>query len=223
MDWKEPLKQVVSALLAGALPYITGKLSFLPFLNPTIHAELWWITALFAFVAAFYSYNLVRPLRAQTPPFWFIFVGAFGLAIAVLSVFSILWIIDGLIVGTYIRMAYVVCFVGVALVLGAGAGRMFGLEEARDVALRTSIDGSMNIPANVSTALFNGAVPPNGFMVRADGAVCYVNDDGPASAQAGFLVPNGAGLVYVTPPGYKPMGAVRVFCTTATDVVARGW
>lgn len=42
--------------------------------------------------------------------------------------------------------------------------------------------------------LFNGAVPPNGFMVQINGAselgnICWVNDNGPASGNpSGFRI-----------------------------------
>jgi hypothetical protein len=44
---------------------------------------------------------------------------------------------------------------------------------------RAAMDGSMNVAAQTSTTLFNGAVPPNAFMVRAYTG-CVVNDNGPA-------------------------------------------
>jgi hypothetical protein len=94
---------------------------------------------------------------------------------------------------------------------------------------RAPMDGSMNVPATTSTTLFNGAVPPNGFMVHA-AATCYVNDNGPASIPAsGPPSVLGAGFwfaepaTFITPPGYKPIGAVSVICGSATYVAARGW
>jgi hypothetical protein len=87
---------------------------------------------------------------------------------------------------------------------------------------RAPMDGSMVIPSQVSTTLFNGAVPPNGFMVQTDGN-CFVNDHGPPS-----LEPERAGLqlgrpAFITPPGYKPIGAVSVICDAPYYVAARGW
>ena len=55
-----------------------------------------------------------------------------------------------------------------------------------------SVDGSMTIPAGVSTMLFNGEVPPNGFMVQSiGGSACWVNDNGPARGPANGIVAAG--------------------------------
>jgi hypothetical protein len=102
---------------------------------------------------------------------------------------------------------------------------------------RSAMDGSMNVPAQTAVTLFNGTVPPNGFMVLPgpNTGYCAVNDNGPASAE-GLAVTGGgySGFVVspatlpgfspiITPPGYKPMGAISVWCTTAGYVAARGW
>jgi hypothetical protein len=90
-----------------------------------------------------------------------------------------------------------------------------------------SMDGSMNIAPFTSTTLFNGATPPNGFMVQvASGIGCAINDNGSAngfSAVKGFLTV-GPDL-FVTPPGYRPIGPVNIFCggSASTYVNARGW
>jgi hypothetical protein len=101
-----------------------------------------------------------------------------------------------------------------------------------------SMDGSMNVAAATSTTLFNGAVPPNAFMVNAysGAALCVVNDHGPAngapagdgqiSILAGFaLAQTTASPVwtFMTPPGYKPIGPVSIWCAYSTYVAARGW
>jgi hypothetical protein len=93
-----------------------------------------------------------------------------------------------------------------------------------------SMDGSMTVPNATSTLLFNGAVPPNGFMVQSTfPAPCWVNDNGPASNQAGFSFGgNGNPFfdTFITPPGYKPIGAVSIWCGSGNPTVsitARGW
>ena len=95
-----------------------------------------------------------------------------------------------------------------------------------------SMDGSMTIPAGVSTMLFNGEVPPNGFMVQSiAGSACWVNDNGPARGLANSIVAAGFQVIsagggtglFVTPPGYKPIGVVSVWCDQAGYVAARGW
>jgi hypothetical protein len=102
-----------------------------------------------------------------------------------------------------------------------------------------SLDGSLNIPAATSTTLFSGAVPPNAFMVQVPrGGQCVINDNGPANGTgvsspgptAGFLMtlnPVASNYTgppsFITPPGYKPIGPVSIWCTEATYVAARGW
>ena len=83
--------------------------------------------------------------------------------------------------------------------------------------------------------LFNGVVPPNGFMVQLNGSsefgdICWVNDNGPATPNppTGFLV---GGLfsntplpfTFVTPPGYKPIGPVSIWCNNSLYIETRGW
>jgi hypothetical protein len=96
-----------------------------------------------------------------------------------------------------------------------------------------SMDGSMNVAAQTSTTLFKGAVPPNAFMVRvpgtnANGNGCVVNDNGPANGNplSGFILVPDLQLstaTFITPPGYKPIGPVSIWCTVPQYVAARGW
>jgi hypothetical protein len=76
-------------------------------------------------------------------------------------------------------------------------------------------------------------------MVRAyESSVCIVNDNGPAAFDvntstitAGFnLAYDGASgfginstISFITPPGYKPIGPVSIWCAAPTYVAARGW
>jgi hypothetical protein len=91
--------------------------------------------------------------------------------------------------------------------------------------------GDSGVIATTSTLLFGGAVPPNGFMAQINGTAgtgqCRVNDNGPAG-------PNGHGIggfafggippaLFITPPGYKPIGPVSVWCDAPVTVEARGW
>jgi hypothetical protein len=99
------------------------------------------------------------------------------------------------------------------------------------------MDGSTNVAAQTSTTLFKGAVPPNAFMVRAYQSIaCIVSDNGPAAFDintstitAGFNLTNDApsgfnqSVSFITPPGYKPIGPVSIWCTAPTYVAARGW
>ena len=56
---------------------------------------------------------------------------------------------------------------------------------------------------------------------------CFVNDNGPANNFGGglYLVPDFGGLsgTFITPAGYKPMGAVSVWCAQRVYIAARGW
>ncbi len=80
--------------------------------------------------------------------------------------------------------------------------------------------------------LFGGVVPPNGFMVQINlitGTDCWVTDNGPGGQAngfhlGGFIGPNIMGpALFVTPPGYKPMGPVSVYCTGGILMEVRGW
>jgi hypothetical protein len=72
--------------------------------------------------------------------------------------------------------------------------------------------------------LFGGAVPANGFMVQSANVDLFVNDNGPVSYDSttglgtGFLLFRaGTGdPSFITPPGYKPMGPVSVYCSGTT-------
>jgi hypothetical protein len=100
------------------------------------------------------------------------------------------------------------------------------------------MDGTIATPNAGSYVLFNGAVPPNGFMVQIQqtGQITetyYVNDNGPAGPLSGggvggFLIGSiyvniPLPIMFVTPPGYKPIGPVSVYCTGGTSLAARGW
>jgi hypothetical protein len=90
-----------------------------------------------------------------------------------------------------------------------------------------SIDGSTVLTCGTSTMLFNGATPHHGFMVQINSGILFVNDAGPAGnspQQQGFAVPSD-GRVFETPPKYRPIGPVSVFCAGATTayVAARAW
>jgi hypothetical protein len=104
------------------------------------------------------------------------------------------------------------------------------------------IDGTtFNFPCGVSFLLFGGAVPPNGFMVQpvGFGGVVVINDNGPAGFDFTHNLPTGGfylqsssnnppvSLIFVTGPGYKPMGPVSLFTTTCSPpggyIAARAW
>jgi hypothetical protein len=92
------------------------------------------------------------------------------------------------------------------------------------------LDGSMSLTCGKSTLLFRGAVPPRGFMVQVTGENLIVNDSGPAGSQPqqGFFLLNAAtcGSTFITPPEYKPIGPVSVFCISnigSAYIAARAW
>jgi hypothetical protein len=72
-------------------------------------------------------------------------------------------------------------------------------------------DGSVVVQANVSTTLFSGKTPPNGFMVESP-TLCWINDNGPAASNTGIIITGIAGSqLFTTPFGYKPIGPVSIF------------
>jgi hypothetical protein len=84
--------------------------------------------------------------------------------------------------------------------------------------------------------LFNGLTPPNGFMVQMNGPseqgnYCWINDNGPAGQNRGFLFGGASGpylapwpsMMFVTPPGYKPIGPVSVWCPNSVFLETRAW
>jgi hypothetical protein len=88
----------------------------------------------------------------------------------------------------------------------------------------------------VSTLLFNGATPKHGFLVAVATVgepFCNISDDGPAVAYQGFFVgsltPNSTSFaffavpMFVTPPGYTPVGPVSVNCNSTAVLTARMW
>jgi hypothetical protein len=103
--------------------------------------------------------------------------------------------------------------------------------------------GETAVIGSTSTLLFGGAIPPNAFMVQmnnfgnvSQGAFCVVNDNGPAGGDlsaglAGFAVTiNGSTIggpiappLFVTPPGYKPIGSISVWCNGIFSIEARSW
>lgn len=100
-----------------------------------------------------------------------------------------------------------------------------------------SWDGSTQVIGNTPTTLFNGAVPPNGFMLQATNAICLSACTFTDNLQATPFSLQ-LGQIFVTPPGYKPIGPVSIFCPSdsignaggacagkpgSVNVMARGW
>jgi hypothetical protein len=104
-----------------------------------------------------------------------------------------------------------------------------------------SMASNIGLGAPTAVTLFNGATPPNGFMVRIfvqstltppygyPNNECYINDNGTAAASVGFYMTpdaNGYTSTFITPVGYKPIGPVSVFCRIINStgyLAARGW
>jgi hypothetical protein len=95
----------------------------------------------------------------------------------------------------------------------------------------------INPCSGASILLFDGAIPPNGFMVQPINAEIVVNDNGPAAYDfangtvigSGFFLSSvyGRGNVLTTGAGYKPMGPMSVLATscysTGSRITARAW
>jgi hypothetical protein len=139
---------------------------------------------------------------------------------------------------SYGNSPYVILFVSTVLA-GVLASRLFAAPAGP-----TQHHGSMGETAvigSTSTLLFGGAIPPNAFMVQMNnpgnasvGGFCVVNDPagGDFSAGlAGFAVTIIGSTIggpiapplFVTPPGYKPIGPISVWCSGPTSIEARGW
>lgn len=77
--------------------------------------------------------------------------------------------------------------------------------------------------------LFGGATPPSGYTVELQSHVgdssCSVNDGAPAGPGVGFYIQaSGTPSPFITPPGYKPIGPVTVYCAPGffTDAANNG-
>jgi hypothetical protein len=88
-----------------------------------------------------------------------------------------------------------------------------------------AIDGSGTITAGgAAQLLFGGITPVNGWLVANNSSsTMYVTDVGTATP-GGASIPIAAGMLFATPSGYKPGGAVSLFGTTAGQAyAARRW
>jgi hypothetical protein len=105
-----------------------------------------------------------------------------------------------------------------------------------------SMGSNITLGAPAAFTLFNGATPPNGFMIRVfvtstdtagygyPNTLCFINDNGTAALGIGFYMTpdeNGYSATFNTPIGYKPIGPVSVWCgvknANAAFLEARGW
>jgi hypothetical protein len=105
-----------------------------------------------------------------------------------------------------------------------------------------SMASSIGLGPPQAFTLFNGAIPPNGFMVRVfvqstasppygfPNTQCFITDNGSAAASVGFYMTpdaNGYSTTFITPVGYKPIGPVSVWCgvknASGAQLEARGW
>jgi hypothetical protein len=87
-------------------------------------------------------------------------------------------------------------------------------------------DGSGTVATGGSPqTLFGGAVPANGFLVQNNSsAALWVCDTGIASNGGASVQIAANGGLFMTPPGYKPAGAVSLYGGTTGQVfAARRW
>ena len=87
-------------------------------------------------------------------------------------------------------------------------------------------DGSGTVAAGGSAQLlFGGIVPANGFLVQNNSvAALWICDVGTASAGGASVQIAANGGIFITPPGYRPAGAVSLFgATTGQAFAARRW
>jgi hypothetical protein len=124
----------------------------------------------------------------------------------------------------------------------AGAQTQRGTTITHNAVPRPFMDGGVaTVPNGQSTILFDGMVPPNGYMIRVyavtygfGGTNCFVNDNGPAGQGVGFYLVGDVGNnaftsgTFTSPHGYKPMGPVSIWCQnrpnpTPALLAARAW
>jgi hypothetical protein len=112
---------------------------------------------------------------------------------------------------------------------GTGVGSLVALLKA--IALRLGVGGAVTDGSGTITAggtaqnLFSGATPVNGYLVQnTSNAVMWINDTGTAATVGGSSFVINPAAEIVSPPGYKPPGAISIFCaTTGQTFVARKW
>ena len=88
-----------------------------------------------------------------------------------------------------------------------------------------AIDGSGTVVSGgTAQLLFAGVVPSNGYLVANNSSqTLYVSDVGVATS-GGASIPIPAGVVFMTPSGYNPAGAVSLWgSTTGQTFAARRW
>lgn len=90
----------------------------------------------------------------------------------------------------------------------------------------TSGDATITL-GGTSQSLFGGAVPANGFAIYNPDATndLWVSDSATAAANGtGSIRVAANGGSYETPPGYMPVGVVRIVgAVTAQKITARSW
>lgn len=123
----EKLKQL-QALPSTVLPFVTAKLPILPFLNPQIAADMWPISAIFAFVGCCLIYNLTVTPHVATSA---LFAAILGFLLAAISVLVIVLVYVGVLYGAdptwqdlSVRIAFFALFAGLACPAGWAAAKM---------------------------------------------------------------------------------------------------
>lgn len=88
-----------------------------------------------------------------------------------------------------------------------------------------ALDGSGSITTGgQAQPMFSGQAPINGYLIANNSAgTLYHSDVGTASA-GGASLPIAPGATFMTPPGYKPNGAVSIFgAVISAQFAARRW
>jgi hypothetical protein len=112
---------------------------------------------------------------------------------------------------------------------GSGVGSLIAL--LKSIALRWGVGGAVSDGSGTITAggtaqnLFGGTTPVNGYLVQnTSNAVMWINDTGAAATAGGSSFVINPASEIVSPPGYKPPGALSIFCaTTGQTFAARKW
>jgi hypothetical protein len=112
--------------------------------------------------------------------------------------------------------------------LGVGVASLVALLKA--IALRlgvggTAADGGGSIAVGGQAQyLFSSLVPVNGYLVQNNSAANITVSDTAISTGSGINITLAPGIMWVTPPGYKPPGPVSIYgASSGQAFAARKW
>jgi hypothetical protein len=112
--------------------------------------------------------------------------------------------------------------------IGSGVASLVALLKAIAVRLGVGVvasdGGGVVATGGLAQLLFAGLTPVNGYLVQNNSAAAlYVSDTATAVSTGSSILLN-PGVMWVTPPGYKPPGPVSLYgATSGAAYAARRW